>query len=50
MKEKRKLEDYLSPSITVTLFEANDCISTSSDMDFGETENWNENVPGGGWT
>ena len=50
MEEKRKLLPYEIPCITVTHFEAGDCISTSGDMDFGDGGNWNENIPGGGWT
>ena len=50
MEEKRKLLSYEIPRVTVTHFEAGDCICTS-DMDFnGGNENWSENIPGGGWT
>ena len=51
MEEKRRLLPYEIPRISVTHFEAGDCISTSGDMDFTEgNENWSENIPGGGWT
>ena len=50
MEEKRKLLPYEIPHVTVTHFEAGDCIFTSSDMDFGDGENWSENIPDGGWT
>ena len=49
MEEKNKLLSYEAPRITVTRFTAGDCISTS-DLDFGNDESWNENMPGGGWT
>lgn len=50
MNEKRKKSVYFTPHITITLFKGNDCISTSSDIDFGTEDEWSENIPGGGWT
>ena len=49
MEEKRLPLPYECPSVTVTHFEAGDCISTS-DMAFESGGSWSENIPGGGWT
>ena len=49
MEEKKKLLAYTPPAVAVTRFEAGDCIQTS-DMSFGNSENWGENIPSNGWT
>ena len=55
MEEKRILLPYEIPIVTVTHFEAGDCITTSNgadgDMSFGDDSGkWNENIPSGGWS
>lgn len=49
MDNKKKLAPYEDAQIEIVRFEAGDCITTS-DMNFGENEGWNDNLPSGGWT
>lgn len=50
MEEKKSILPYEVPKVTVTRFVVGDCITTSSDIDFGTEDEWSENIPGGGWT
>ena len=49
MEEKRKSLPYETPKVTVTRFEVGDCITTSSDINFGNEDNVSGNIPAGGW-
>ena len=49
MEEKKAMLPYEAPKVTVTRFEVGDCITTSSDLNFGDEEDVSGNIPSGGW-